>query len=139
MTTKSIYWITRLDALKSIVIGLGTIFSVVCVLSVFALIFSMLFKYANVRFGEDDCDYKLASKTLKISRITAFTTFIAAVMLVVGNAFIPSTKEYFVINTLPAVCSKANIDKATRIVPDALDAASDWLKSLKDVDNKKKK
>ena len=57
--------------------------------------------------------------------------FVITLMCGIANVFIPTTKEYFAIKTLPIICSESCIDKAQKLIPEALDATAAWIKSLK--------
>ena len=130
MTTESLYWITRLTEIKEFLTGVNILANIFFIMTFLVLIISFLVKSNSY---EDSSDYNLAKSIIKISMPISIIAFVIALMCSIANVFIPTTKEYFAIKTLPIICSESCIDKAQKLIPEALDATSEWIKSLKQI------
>ena len=134
MTTESLYWITRLTEIKDFLTNVNILASIFFVIAFIVLIVSFLVKLNSY---EDSGDYEFAKSVIKISMPVSIMAFVIASMCSIANVFIPTTKEYFAIKTLPIICSKSCIDKAQKLIPEALDATADYIKSLNDANKNK--
>lgn len=146
MTESLMYWITRLDVIKSFFDGIQILAIVTVVFSSVSAITSYIIiqvQKSSSYFDETDKDYVVGKI---INRVT-FKVFILASTISILSAFvgifIPTTKEMIVIKVIPAVASSEQASKIKDISSDALNIASLWLKDQvkkledkKDTDNK---
>ena len=134
MTTESLYWITRLTQIKDFLTSVNIVASIFFVMAFIVLIASFLVKTYSY---EDSDDYKFAKSLIKIVMPTSIMAFVIVSMCSIANVFIPTTNEYFAIKTLPIICSKSCIDKAQKLIPEAIDATADCIKSWNDANKNK--
>lgn len=146
MTESLMYWITRLDVIKSFFDGVQILAIVFAIFSsIFAIISYIVIQIekSSPCFDEADKDYVAG----KIINRASFKGFILTLTITILSAFIeifiPTTKEMIVIKVIPAIASSEQASKIKDISNDALDIASLWLKDQvkkledkKDIDNK---
>lgn len=126
------YWITRLDAIHTLLIVLIFICTI---FSVFFIIGASL-KLVNKRFNtedEEDEDYVIGQTCKKVSKPFVFIGIIA----IVAITFIPTTKEAFMIygfgNTIDYIKSS---DKAKQLPDKVVDALIRYVDSIEKEENK---
>ena len=134
MTTESLYWITRLTGIKNFLTSIDILASILFIIAFIILIVGFLVKINSYK---DSSDYKDAKSIIKISMPVSIIAFAIALMCNIANVFIPTTKEYFAIKTLPIIYSESCIDKVQKLIPEALDATTDYIKSLNDANKNK--
>lgn len=127
MTSENLYWITRLDSFKSYIQG----FSIFTTLITIIVGTTCLIGYILYKNAYNDDEKQFTKSIWKMCFPISLCAFILTILCDITNLFLPTTKEYFVIKTLPVICSETNIDKAKQLIPEALDATSEWIKSLK--------
>ena len=117
ITSSDIYWITRLDGLCGLLLGLS-------ILAGIGLIIAAV--YFFVVWDENDKISPVATKALVLAAIL-FSIFVS------GAVLTPSTKEMAAIILVPKIANNQHVqaipDKAATILEGELDK---WIKSLDD-------
>ena len=132
MTESAIYWITRLDEIKSFFLGLQTLMSVLAGISLTLLIICMILKNVEESSsGTDTDDYRSLFAICKHARIIFIPTFCIALMCSVARTFIPATREMVAIKVIPQVASVESVEKIKDISKDFVDVTAAWLDELK--------
>lgn len=114
VTESTLYWITRLDGLKGVVIGVGIVLLIVFIL---CTIISLIARY------EGDGD-KSAGKFILLSLVG----IILSVFFMGSRTFIPTTKEMCAIKAIPMI---VNNDEVQEIPDKVLELATKWIEELK--------
>lgn len=113
ITESQIYWITRLDGMKSAVLAMG-----ISLAFVFAVCLTIS---CVVRFDEEE---KKATKFIVLSLVMLVLSILIAFLRV----FIPTTKEMCIIKVVPIIVA----DEGAQEIPDkVVELANDWLDELK--------
>jgi H+/Cl- antiporter ClcA len=112
----TMYWITRLDKLCSVMSGLAIAFGIVGGFSTVVFVIS----YGMTASGDGDC--KITAKVFKW--LTAFTIPLFFLFLL-GWAFVPTTKEYAAIKLIPAIVNNQEVRAEAK---DAYELMKEWLK-----------
>lgn len=112
ITESTIYWITRLDGLKSGAEGFGMALVIIFVV---ALIFSCMARFAD--------EIERATKFVITFSILSFLSG----LLLFSSAFIPTTKEMCAIKIIPIVANDENIQEIPKKV---VDLANEWIDEL---------
>lgn len=125
ITPSKIYWITRLDEVRSCIdtyLVLFTIAAAICILLV-SIISVMILDLSS----SDDYSKRLTAKRSVILKIL-FCTVAIDLLLATVSVFIPSTKEMAAIIVLPRV---ANSQTVRELGDGVVGLAKEWLEELK--------
>lgn len=121
ITESTLYWITRLDSIRTFIIVLIALSAVAGVVAFFA---SMVFTF--------DDEVHATTKVTQQAWTTTITLFATSIMLGIVLVLTPTTKEMAMIKVIPAI---ANGEAAERIKTDfgdlyrmAIDCAKEKLK-----------
>lgn len=116
----TIYWITRLDHIRSFMVSTTILFSILTAVAVLALVAVA----ANASYLETE-EWKSWLRIFGIS-----TGVAASVVILFGCAlvFVPTTKEMCAIKVIPAV---ANCGQVQGLGSDVVDLARSWMDELK--------
>ena len=139
VTGADLYWVTRMDGLRDTVFGLGlaaTILAPVVIVGLLGTWFCIWDSNTRPRFTEG---MKMARESLADFRsklfgrmLWAIPTLVLGVALLVGNVFIPTTKEYAAIKVVPLVLNSERVEKVAEDAGELYDLAVMWAKeSLK--------
>ena len=109
VTESTIYWITRLDALKTLTLITGT-------LCIGVILIGFLAYCLNCKGGNE-------KKVLYWCPI-----FILPLILFIGSVFIPTTKEMCAIKAIPVVVNNKQVQEMPNKV---LELANEWIDELK--------
>lgn len=114
----TMYWITRLDSLHSVLRGLSIAFGII------SGILLVIFLAATIP-GWDTADEVTAGKVRRrTGRIFAVVGPLFLILLF-SWALVPTTKEYAVIKLIPAVVNNVKVQDEAK---DLYNLAKDWLK-----------
>ena len=113
ITPSEVYWVTRLDSLRTTVATFGFAASVVVFISVFV-------HYCALADGEA----RVAKQTKRVAILSA----LAALPLLTARPFLPSTRDMVLILGLPAI---VNNEKVQEKAANALDGTEDILRLAK--------
>lgn len=105
-----IYWITRLDTIN-------TYTTITCILGLFATVLSIIV-YVDSYFEEDKKTVKIACKSMKI-------IFPITIIGILGNIFIPTTKEALLIYGVGGTIDYIKSNDKIKHLPDKCVDASD--------------
>lgn len=137
MTEQTLYWITRVDEIKSS-LSCITVFLGICnILTLVAFIISYLIKSVNEKYRSPqylnhDEDYILNCKINKTAKISLLLCIPLWFITFTTNTLTPTTKDYVAIKIVPAI---VNNEKLKNISNDFVDVAEQWLKDLKQTRN----
>jgi len=135
MTESTIYWITRLDEVKSFCTGFQIVFSVAVVLGVLLAIITycmkMGIKAEGYRGYEESSDYKMVSSLCGFGCKIAIPAFILAVTCSLAGTLLPTTKEMIAIKVIPQIVDTESAGKIKNISKDMIDVAADWLDEMR--------
>lgn len=127
ITESNIYWMTRLDEIKSFVSVAG---SLMCLVFGIALIVCLGGCIVN-KVDEDEKNLR----TFKKISMYVIPLFLFGVALPISNVFIPTTKQYAMIKVIPAIANDQRIQQeATEIY----DMAKQALKQTLQIPNLEK-
>ena len=121
ITPSFIYWITRLDGIKTF---LGTI----CVFSAIALIIFIITCILTASYKDNE--HRIQVKGLKISLFIFLSTALSVI-------FTPDTKQTCAMYVIPKIINNEKIQEAGK---EFYDLALDWMKEMhprKSLENKK--
>jgi hypothetical protein len=127
ITESNIYWMTRLDEIKSFVSVAGF---AMCLVFGIALIVCL----GGCIVNKVDGDEKNLRTFKKISMYIA-PLFLFGVALPISNVFIPTTKQYAMIKVIPAI---ANDQKIQQEASELYDMAKQALKQTLQIPNVEK-
>lgn len=113
------YWLTRLSA-----IGNGLAF---IIFLLFFIAFGQL--VAGCIMKDDDCTDETGTKLIKTSPLTA----VAAIVLLLVNCMLPTTKDMAAILILPRI---ANSEKVQTVGNHLYDLAVEWMEDLRPAKNR---
>ena len=116
----TIYWIARLDHIRSLMMSTTILFSILTAAAVLALVAVA----ANASYLETE-EWKSWLRIFGIS-----TGVAASVVILFGCAlvFVPTTKEMCAIKVIPAI---ANREQVKSLGSDVVDLARSWMDELK--------
>lgn len=112
ITENDLYWMTRLDALKHTLDGLVFAFGTLCFLGFFA---SVIFWGEDKKFGVR-------------SAVCTLVFFFLAIVLGIGNAFLPTTREMAAIKIIPRIANNEDVQALGSEIPKL---AKEWLEELR--------
>lgn len=122
ITTSQMYWLTRLEGVVTFFQVMAFIIGVVVV----SLLIGGTFRYfANIEFGNDDKDVKLAKILLGLVAKVFAPLFIVFVLL---SLLVPTTKEMAAILVVPRI---ANSEKVQQAGNKLYELAVEWMDELK--------
>jgi len=117
-----IYWITRMDGIKSFFFVTG---STLCCLMVFFYVTSFLIFNSSY---SSDRELKEALASLKACYVSA----LVGLPLLIISCFIPTTKEMAAITVLPKISHAISENEALKKLPNNIaELATDWVEKLK--------
>jgi hypothetical protein len=127
ITESNIYWMTRLDEIKTLLSVAG---GVMCV--IFGVALMICLGGCIVNKIEDDKEYL---RSFKKALMYVLPIFLFGLALPIGNVFIPTTKQYAMIKVIPAIANDQRIQQeATEIY----DMAKQALKQTLQIPNLEK-
>jgi len=113
ITEAQMYWLTRLDEIKTAVVGIGVISILICAV---ALTFSCI-----IRFDDKD---KRATKFV----ISSAIGLLFSALLLSLHIFVPTTKQMCAIKIIPMITN----DEQVQEIPNKLvELADEWIEELK--------
>jgi len=125
ITESNLYWMTRLDEIKSFVSIAGF---VMCLVFGIALIVCLGGCITN-KIDEDEKNLR----TFKKISMYVVPFFLLGLTLPISNIFIPTTKQYAMIKVIPAI---ANDQKIQQEASELYDMAKQALKQTLQIPNK---
>lgn len=130
MTESMIYWINRLDEIRSFCLGLNIISSIFAIIGIMAALVTTCFKAVFESEGSD-ADARAANSIRKFACKIFIPAFCIATLCSLARTFTPTTKEMIAIKVFPQIASVDNVEKINDISKDMLDITADWLKDMK--------
>lgn len=124
ITESTIYWVTRLDYLQTLIIGLGIGIGFI---SLLWLVLSC--------FSHSEC-YGSEKSYCNKHIFGSLVSFIFSICLLVAGCFIPNTKEVCAMKILPKVINNEEVQKLPNKV---VELANEWLDELKPKKNIERK
>ena len=128
------YWLTRLDAINGVFNGIGFIFFLSAFIGAIACIIAFTIRQSNARYNNEnhiDRDYAEADSVLKVVRPITIWSAIVAFAIIIGQIFIPTSREMAAIKVIPMIASPKNCENIKSISNDVLSLAAEWLKDEK--------
>ena len=111
----TMYWITRLDKVSSVLSGLAVACGIVGgIMTIVAVIMCPM--------AASDGDFTPAARMTKRGSLITMPLFL---IFLLGWAFVPTTKEYAAIKLIPAI---VNNQKVQTEASDVYELLKDWLK-----------
>ena len=142
MTETTMYWITRLDGVRSLLDSSGMLCGVVFFAgALFWVIFASIRK-ANERYNRDDhvdSDWAQANAIANTAKPFALWGLALSTVFSVALVFIPTTREMVAIKVIPAIASPEMREKLKDVSRDFVDVAAEWLKDVKAGDKERKR
>lgn len=135
------YWITRLDGIRSLLSGSGVLCGVVFFASALFWAVAASIRKANERYNRDDhvdSDWAQSSAIANTAKPFAIWGLALSTAFSVAHVFIPTTREMAAIKVVPAIASPEMCEKLKDVSRDFVDVAADWLKDVKGCDKKGK-
>lgn len=132
MTKTLIYWISRLDSIRTFIddtlciLLLGLIISTV-VYGISRIIMCCTESHNNDNYTNPD--WKVAKNISSRVKPWMILTISLLFFLMGIKAFVPTTKELTAIYVIPEIATEQNIEKLKSINANMLDVASTWLKN----------
>lgn len=127
MTESTIYWLTRLDAIRNAISICGTFTAVLFVVGVIACAVAFITRETTTYEAEEEKACNLFNKSIK----PTIWLCVLSMLLMFANAFIPSTRDMIAIKVIPVVANEENVDKISSISKDFLDVTAKWLDDMK--------
>ena len=132
MTESTIYWITRLDEIKSLLDAFQTISTIIVAISFLFLAVLLCVRCdEKYRYGTGTRDYMTISIICKYAYMVFIPAFCIAMTSAFAKTFIPTTREMIAIKVIPCIANDESIEKIKDISKDMLDITADWLKNTK--------
>lgn len=136
MTELSIYWITRLDAIKSLFCGIEFFAILLGCIGVVGIMIMSIIRKTNEKFNRPkenyvDPDYAVADSAIKVIRAPFMVCVAMIVVCSVVNVFLPKTKEMIAIKVIPVVATPDNCEKVKNVSKDFLNVTAKWMEDLK--------
>lgn len=141
MTETTMYWITRLDGIRSLLSGSGVLCGVVSTVGALFWAIAASVRKANEQYNRDDHvdrDWAQANAVEKTAKPFAIWGLALSTAFSVAHVFIPTTREMVAIKVVPAIASPEMCEKLKDVSRDFVDVAADWLKDVKGFDKKGK-
>jgi len=132
MSTVQLYWIMKLDSIRSLIDGIATLGWVIgALLLCVATVASIVALSELGSYREKDDDYKKAKLVAKIVLPKGIVVLIIAFILQSAHTFIPSTKEVAALIVVPKVVTTISNSKALKQLPSrVVDLGNAWLDEL---------
>ena len=121
VTEEMVYWITRLDEVKEVLRVLNLLFVIFGITSVGFTLFIGLIR--------DDDPWRFPRGVAMGSIL-----LVLGVLFAIGNAFVPTTKEYAAIKVIPMVANNEDIKELGSEIPKL---AREWVDELRPKGEKK--
>lgn len=134
MTETTMYWITRLDWVRSLLNGSGVLCGVVFFVGAMFWVIAASIRKANERYNLDDYvdrDWEMANAIANTAKPFALWGLALSTALSVAYVFIPTTREMVAIQVVPAIASPEMCEKLKDVSRDFVDVAAEWLKDVK--------
>ena len=142
MNETTMYWITRLDGIRSLLDGLGVLCGVVSVLGALFWVVAASVRKANELYNLDDhVDSYWAQANAIANTAKPFALWGLALWtaLSVAHVFIPTTREMVAIKVVPEIASPEMCEKLKDVSSDFVDVAAEWLKDVKGGNKERKR
>ena len=142
MTETTMYWITRLDGIRSLLGGLECLFTAMTVAGGLTWTIAAAIRKANEHYNRDDhvdMDWSAANSVANLARKFAIWGFALSIAFSVAKVFVPTTREMAAIKVVPAIASPEMCEKIKDVGKDLVDVASEWLKDVKGCDKEGKR
>lgn len=132
ITESSLYWMTRLDEIKSLLAGIGILTSFITIVFLLIGVASIIVCYVETpEKAKTDTGVKTLKKVCYFSALVLFL----GIVLNISNVFIPTTKQYAMIKVIPAI---ANDPKIQQEASEIYDMAKQALKKTLQIPNLEK-
>ena len=118
ITESTIYWITRLDCLCTIINTVG----------VLSIVFSLFLGICTLCAWGDTHYLREDAKTVKIFLTFTFISFFFGLMVLITRPFVPTTKEMCAIKVIPAIANNENFKGLSNQV---YELGKEWLDELR--------
>ena len=141
MTDTTMYWITRLDVIRSLLNGSGMLCGFVFFVGAMFWAIAASIREANERYNRDDhvdSDWAQANAIEKTTKPFAIWGIALSTALSIAHVFIPTTREMVAIKVVPAIASPEICEKLKDVSSDFVDVAAQWLKDVKAGDKDRK-
>ena len=141
MNETTMYWMTRLDGIKSLLEGLGLLCGVVSAGGAMFWAIAASVRKANERYNRDnyvDSDWAEANAIANTAKTFVLWCLPLSIALSVAHVFVPTTREMVAIKVIPAIASTEMCEKLKDVSRDFVDVAAEWLNDVKG-DNKERK
>lgn len=142
MTETTMYWITRLDWVRSLLNGSGVLCGLVFFVGALFWVIAASIRKANERYNLDDyvdSDWEMANAIANTAKPFALWGLALSTALSVAYIFIPTTREMVAIQVVPAIASPEMCEKLKDVSRDFVDVAAEWLKDVKAGDKEMKR
>ena len=142
MNETAMYWITRLDGIRSLLNGSGVLCGVVFFVGALFWAVSASIRNSNERYNRDDhvdSDWAQANAVANTAKPFAIWGLALSIALSVAHVFIPTTREMVAIKVVPAIASPEMCEKLKDVSRDFVDVAAEWLKDVKAGDKERKR
>lgn len=142
MTETTMYWITRLDWVRSLLNGSGVLCAVVSFVGALFWVIAASIRKVNEQYNQDDhvdSDWAQANAIANTAKPFALWGLALSAALSVAYVFVPTTREMVAIQVVPAIASPEMCEKLKDVSRDLVDVAAEWLKDVKAGDKEMKR
>ena len=141
ITPSQLYWLTRLDSIKSYLGGIDML-ALLCAVFCTGIIIATT---CHITFASNDClgwyhgktkeEMEARKKPWEKLRSSSTRILIASISVLslgsLTNAMLPTTKEMAAIHVVPMIVNSEAAQKLPDVASEFVDLAKDWLKELK--------
>lgn len=141
MTEITMYWITRLDGIRSLLGELDFLFGAMAILGGLAWTIAAVIRKANEHYNRDgyvDMDWSAANLVANTARKFAIWGVVISAAFSAAKVFVPTTREMAAIKIVPAIASPEMCEKIKDVSKDLVDAAAEWLKDVKECNKERR-
>jgi Na+-transporting methylmalonyl-CoA/oxaloacetate decarboxylase gamma subunit len=128
MNSVSLYWILKLDDIRTVVEGIGVPFLVIGILFLVGFIISEIC-FSCFSESSYDKDAKDAAKTIaRFTKPYAFVLTIVGAIFTSGSYLIPSTQQFAIMYVVPTILNNDNIKEVPKKL---VDLAGEWIEEMR--------
>jgi hypothetical protein len=129
MTSFNIYWLVKLDDIRSMLNGEGLLLLVVLI--TLASMVMWVFHLGN-NSSEDSFSRAIVKSIMWPRRVLTMVSIFAILVITLGQALIPSTKQMAVIIVVPKIVNSAIANEELKKLPGKLiELSGEWMEELR--------